>query len=197
MKDKAEDQSNILYQIFIKGQEYKDVLDKKELWKIIAEKLNGEFKIKQTISRDISTLILKIPYKNQLVVLTESDTRPLKSEINMDLKTKFEFGISWEGGVERIMKIFGSQDIQIGIHEFDKKYLIQSNNTKQTITILRDLKDLILKLNIYIINLHYEKSGQHKLLITKDRTSNTIDEIIGLLELNFRLIDFLLQNKHL
>ena len=195
MKDKAEDQSNILYQIFIKGQEYKDVLDKKDLWKTIAEKLNGEFKIKQTISRDISTLILEIPYKDQMLVLTESDTRPLKSEINMDLKTKFEFGISWEGGVERIMKIVGSQDIQIGSQEFDKKYLIQSNNSSQTITILRDLKDLILKLNIYIINLHHEKSGQHKLLITKDRNSNTIDEIIGLIELNFRLIDFLFPKK--
>jgi hypothetical protein len=195
MTEKADNQINLLYDIFIKGQEYKDVLAKKELWKEIAKKLKGEFKIKQTISRDISTLILEIPYKNQMVVLTESDTRPLRSEINMDLKTKFELSISWEGSVEKIMKIFGSQDIQIGNHEFDKKYLIQSNNSSQTISVLRDLKDLILKLNIYIINLHYEKSGQHKLLITKDRNSNTIDEIIGLIELNFRLVDFLFPKK--
>jgi hypothetical protein len=93
------------------------------------------------------------------------------------------------------MKIFGSQDIQIGNQEFDKKYLIQSNNSQRTTAILRNLKDLILKLNIYIINLHHEKSGQHKLLITKDRNSNTIDEIIGLLELNFRLLDFLYPKK--
>jgi hypothetical protein len=195
MTDQAESQINLLYEIFVKGQEYKDVLAKKELWKEIAKKLNGEFKIKQTISRDISTLILEIPYKNQMVVLTESDTRPLRSEINMDLKTKYELSLSWEGGVEKIMKIFGSQDIQIGNQAFDKKYLIQSNNSSQTISVLRDLKDLILKLNIYIINLHYEKSGQHKLLITKDRNSNTIDEIIGLIELNFRLVDFLFPKK--
>jgi hypothetical protein len=195
MTDQAESQINLLYEIFVKGQEYKDVLAKKELWKEIAKKLNGEFKIKQTISRDISTLILEIPYKNQMVILTESDTRPLRSEINMDLKTKYELSLSWEGGVEKIMKIFGSQDIQIGNQEFDKKYLIQSNNSSQTISILRDLKDLILKLNIYIMNLHYEKSGQHKLLITKDRNSNTIDEIIGLIELNFRLVDFLFPKK--
>jgi hypothetical protein len=195
MTDQAESQINLLYEIFVKGQEYKDVLAKKELWKEIAKKLNGEFKIKQTISRDISTLILEIPYKNQMVVLTESDTRPLRSEINMDLKTKYELSLSWEGGVEKIMKIFGSQDIQIGNQAFDKKYLIQSNNSLQTISILRDLKDLILKLNIYIMNLHYEKSGQHKLLITKDRNSNTIDEIIGLIELNFRLVDFLFPKK--
>ena len=195
MTDKTDNQINLLYEIFIKGQEYKNVLAKKELWKEIAKKLNGKFKIKQTISRDISTLILEIPYKNQMVVLTESDTRPLRSEINMDLKEPFELSISWEGGVEKIMKIFGSQDIQIGNQEFDKKYLIQSNNSSQTISILRDLKDLILKLNIYIMNLHYEKSGQHKLLITKDRNSNTIDEIIELIELNFRLVDFLFPKK--
>jgi hypothetical protein len=195
MTDQADNQSNLFYEIFVKGQEYKDVLAKKELWKEIAKKLNGEFKIKQTISRDISTLILEIPYKNQMVVFTESDTRPLRSEITMDLKTKFELSISWEGSVEKIMKIFGSQDIQIGNQAFDKKYLVQSNNSSQTISVLRDLKDLILKLNIYIINLHYEKSGQHKLLITKDRNSNTIDEIIGLIELNFRLVDFLFPKK--
>ncbi len=192
MIDKTENQSNILYEIFIKGQEYKNVLDKKELWKLIAEKLKGEFKIKQTVSRDINTLILEIPYKNQLVVLTESDTRPLKSEINMELKEPFEFSISWEGGVEKIMKIFGSQDIQIGNQAFDKKYFIQSNNSQRTTAILSELKELILKHNIYIINLHREKSGQYKLLITKDRNSNTVEEIIGLIELNFRLIDFLL-----
>jgi len=191
MIDKTEDQSNLFYEIFIKGQDYKDVLSKKELWKLIAEKLNGEFKIKQTVSRDINTLILEIPYKNQLVILTESDTRPLKSEINMDLIEPFEFSISWEGGIEKIMKIFGSQDIQIGDQAFDKKYFIQSNNSQRTTTILSELKELILKHKIYTINLHQEKSEQHKLLITKDRNSNTVEEIIGLIELNFRLIDFL------
>ena len=89
------------------------------------------------------------------------------------------------------MKIFGSQDIQIGNQTFDKKYLIQSNNSQRTTAILNELKELIIKHKIYTINLHQEKPEQHKLLITKDRNSNTVEEIIGLIELNFRLIDFL------
>jgi len=189
MKDKPKNEINLFKEIFIKGQVYKNVLEKRELWSKIAEKLNGKFKIKQTVSRDISTFILEIPYKNHTIVLSESDTKPLKSEIDLDLKEKFEFSISWEGSIEKLMKIFGSQDIQIGSQEFDNKYLIQSNNTQQTRVVLMDLKDLILKLNIYIINLYHEKSSKHKLLITKDRNSKTVAEIIGLIELNCRLID--------
>jgi len=171
MNEKQNSAVNLLNEIYIKGQVYKNVSEKKAIWEDVAEKLNGSFKVKHTVSRDVISFILKIPYKNQSIIITESDTKALKSEINLDLDEKFEFNISWEGGVEKIIKIFGSQDIEIGFSDFDNKYLIQSNNTLNCIEILSELKDLILKLNIYQINLEQEKLKGHKLIITKDRNT--------------------------
>jgi len=192
MNEEQDDKINLFNEIFIKGQVYKNVLEKKEIWKEIAEKLNGKFKIKQTISKDLISFILEIPYKNQKLILTETDSKALKSEINLELKEKFEFNISWEGGIEKIMKFFGSQDIKIGVVEFDKKYLIQSNNSERTIEILINLKDLILELNIYLINLQHENSKDHKIIITKDRNTQSLKEMLGFIELNFKLIDNLI-----
>jgi len=189
MNEKQDNKINLIEELFIKGQVYKNVSEKKNIWKDIAEKLDGNFKIKQTVSKDLTSFILEIPYKNQRIILTETDTKPLKSEINLNLKENFEFSISWEGGIEKIMKIFGSQDIKIGFSEFDKKYLIQSNNSKRTTEILTKLKDLILKLNIYIINLQQEKSENQKVIITKDRNTTSLKEMIDFIELNFNLID--------
>ena len=57
-KTKKED-VNVYEEIFIKGQMYKDVFSKKDLWKKLAELYNGKLKIEQTISKDINSLRLK------------------------------------------------------------------------------------------------------------------------------------------
>ena len=174
---------------FIKGQIYKNVAEKKNVWQEIAGKLNGKFIVKQTVSKDVTTLVLEIPYKNYTVILTESDTKPLKSEVILELKDDLEFRLSWEDVFDRIMKFLGKQDIETGDHEFDKKYILQSNNPVKAAKIISQVKELILRLNIYVINLSKESSGVYKLLIIKDRNTSKIDEILDFIELNFRFID--------
>ena len=124
------DNVNVYEEIFIKGQIYKDVFSKKDLWEKLAELYNGKFKIKQTISKDINSFRLEIPYRNHILVLTETDTKPLKFETEFKLNRNFEFNISWEDIMEHILKLFGKQDIKVGDKEFDKKYLIQSNDSE-------------------------------------------------------------------
>ena len=194
MTEKQDNKINLFEELFIKGQIYKNISEKKNIQKEIAEKLNGRFIIKQTVSKDLTSFVLEIPYKDQIIILTETDTKPLKSEINLNLKERFELNISWEDGIERIMKFFGSQDIEIGFFEFDEKYLIQSNNSEKTVGILTNLKDLLLKLNIYLISLRQENSQNHKLIITKDRNTIELIEMIDFIELNFKLIDNLAIN---
>ena len=174
---------------FIKGQIYKNVTEKKKVWQEIAGKLNGKFIVKQTVSKDVTTLVLEIPYKNYTVILTESDTKPLKSEVILELKDDLEFRLSWEDVFDRIMKFLGKQDIETVDHEFDKKYILQSNNPVKAAKIISQVKELILRLNIYVINLSKESSGVYKLLIIKDRNTSKIDEILDFIELNFRFID--------
>lgn len=189
---------NIREEIFIKGQIYKDVFSKKELWKDLAELYDGEFKIKQTISKDINSLQLEIPYKNYIIVLTETDTKPLKFETELKLNRKFEFNISWENIVERILKLFGKQDIKVGDKEFDKKYLIQSNEPKLIKKILnyKGMSKILLKHNLYLLSLEYDKKNErHKLMAVKDRNTKKKETMIELINVKFSIIDFFINNN--
>ena len=139
-----------------------------------------------------------MPYKNHKLIITESDTKPLKFEINFKLIKNFEFNISWEDGIEKILKIFGKKDIKINNKQFDNKYLIQSNNPELIINILNkgETKDIILKHNIYLISLTYDKKNEiHKLLTVKDRNTNDINKIIELIRFEFILIDSFIKHK--
>lgn len=196
-KTKTDDE-NIYKEIFIKGQVYKDVYSKKDLWKDLAKMFDGEFKIKQTISKDINSFHLEIPYKNHQIILTETDTKPLKFETKLKLNRKFEFNISWEDSLERILKIFGKQDIIIGNKEFDKKYIIQSNEPELITNILnfREISKILLKHNIYLLTMEYDKKyEEHKLMTIKDRNTKGKEVMIELINLEFRIIDFFINNN--
>ena len=189
---------NVFKEIFIKGQIYKDVFSKKDLWKDLAELYDGEFKIKQTISKDINSFRLEIPYKNHNIILTETDTKPLKFETELKLNRKFEFNISWEDSIERVLKIFGKQDIKVGDKEFDKKYLIQSNEPGLITNILnyREISKMLLKHNIYLLTLEYDKKDEgHKLMTIKDRNTKKKEIMIELINLKFSIIDFFIDNN--
>ncbi len=192
------DDVNVNKEIFIKGQIYKDVFSKKDLWTDLAELYDGEFKIKQTISKDINSFRLEIPYKNHNIILTETDTKPLKFETELKLNRKFEFNISWEDSIERVLKIFGKQDIKVGDKEFDKKYLIQSNEPGLITNILnyREISRMLLKHNIYLLTLEYNKKDEgHKLMTIKDRNTKKKEIMIELINLEFSIIDFFIDNN--
>ena len=189
---------NINEEIFIKGQVYKDVLSKKDQWKKVAELYHGEFKVKQTVSKDINSFRLEIPYKNHNIVLTETDVKPLKLETEFKLNRNFEFNISWEDNLERVLIFFGKQDIKINDKEFDKKYLIQSNDSKLITDFLNyeQLKQTILSHNIYLMNLEYSKKNElHSLMIVKDRNTDKLESLIELVALEFAIIDFFIDKK--
>ncbi len=189
---------NIFKELFVKNQVYKDVLSKKELWKGIAELCGGKFTIKQTINKDLVSFRLEIPYKNHFIILTETDTKPLKLETELKLNRRFNFNISWEGVVERVMKIFGTQDITIGDKEFDRKYLIQSDNPELLSQFLNfeQIKQSILKSNLYLLDLNYsEEDEYHKLLIVKDRNTRRMKEMNDLIKFEFSIIDFFIRKN--
>ena len=190
--------NNILKESFVKGQTYKDVYNKKELWRELADSYNGKFKIHQTINKDINSFILEIPYKDYVLILTETDTKPLKFETEIKLIEKFEFNISWENGIEKILKLFRKKDINVNDKEFDKKYLIQSNKPELIIRVLNtgQIKQSVLRNNIYLMNLQYSKKNKiYKLMIVKDRNTKKIELMNDLIKLVFSLIDFFINEN--
>lgn len=133
-----------------------DVNKKIDFWKEVETQLSGNLKEFSTASNVFARLELIIPYKNQQITFKESDTKPLTISCELPLKKDFEFEIGSEDFIEKIMRIFGKQYIKINDPEFEKKYIIKSNNQKMIGEILKnkELKDCLKGLNVYYISLN-------------------------------------------
>ena len=178
---------NIFKQMFITRTEgFIDISKKRNFWKSLAEQFNGEFSVKQTVSKDLETLFLKIPYQNYWIEFTESDTQPLKINCKLNVNCKFDFFISYEDTIEKLLKIFGSQDIQVGDDVFDKKYLIQGETPDSIKKILMKdrIKTILLSNNVFSYNCNYDKKNETAQLTSLvSRTVNSKLELAELFEL--------------
>ena len=183
---------NILKQSFVtQTHGYLDVFPKRELWKQIGEDFNGQFKISHNSGNELEILKLYIPYEKYEIKLTESDTRPLKFEIEFNSISAYKLILGWEDSIEKILKRLGKKEIEIGIKEFDKKYLIQSKYTDETINLLsEEIIEYILKYNVYSISYITEKNQQKsKLTSVISRTINDKKTIKDLIILHEKIID--------
>jgi len=128
MEDK-ENKENQFKQMFVtRTQGFIDISKKRDFWSELANDLGGIFKMKFTVSYDQEMLSLIIPYKNYQIEFAESDAHPLKINCVLKARQKLEFFITFEDTIDKLMKPFGWQDIEIGDEIFDKKYLIQGTD---------------------------------------------------------------------
>ena len=188
------EETNTFNEIYIKGQTYKDVLSKRDVWKELERIYNGSLKASTTKSGDVATLTLEIQYKNYKLVLIETDTKPLKIEVNFNLTNKFEFefNIYLKDWTDKISSFFGIKSTKTGEIEFDTKYGIQSKESELTVKILNDnhITEKILENDLYSMILNYDETTKsHKLLTVKDRNTTEITTLTKLIDLEFRIID--------
>lgn len=194
-----EDKSNTFSKIFIKGQTYKNVLDKSEIWQELESEYKGKLDVIFTKSYDGTTLKLEIPYRNLQLYLIENDTMPLKAEFLLNISKEFEFSISLEDWTDKLAFLFGKKDIKTNEPEFNKKYRIKSNNNGGILQLLDErVRNLILKNDIYTLNLKKEKeTNVSKLLIVKDRNTKEKNKLNDLIILSFTIIDNLINQRFL
>ena len=163
-----------------------NVSEKRHFWEDLAKEFNGTFKIKQTVAKDLDRLILQIPYKQYLIEFTESDAHPLKINCKLDANHKFEFSISYKDTIDKLLTLFGQQDIPVGDEIFDKKYLIQGKDSDLIKTILAkgEIKNILLSNNVFSYNGNYEKKDDSILLSSLvSRTINSKSELSELFKL--------------
>jgi hypothetical protein len=176
-----EPEDSYLKQVFVKQTHgFADISKKMDFWAEIANELNGVFSISHTVSQDIEIFNLKIPYKNVLNEFTESDTQPLKVYCEIESEKDISFSISIEDVFEKMLKVFGKQDIKLNDPLFDKKYLVKGNHEKLTIDIInyKNIKELILKTNVFSVTCeHNEKNRKLKITSLVGRTVNSKEEM--------------------
>ncbi len=158
---KSED--NLLKQVFItQSRGYIDIFPKRDLWAEFAAETNGSFKILHTVSQDLQKFNLKIPFNDTVIEFAESDTHPLKISCGLKSEKEVCFSISIEDAIEKVLKFFGQQDIQINDPVFDEKYLIKGSDVELTKEILnyKNVKSLILKTNVFSVVCKYNKKDE-------------------------------------
>jgi hypothetical protein len=197
-QSRNDNEINMFKELFIKDQTYKDVIKKIEVWQELESAYSGKLKIKRTRTDNLITLILNVPYKDHEIVLTESDTKPLKFEVEFQLNTEFEFVLGPKDGIERILKVFGKQDVIIGNSEFDKKYMIQSSNPDLIKRVLHpaQINQGILKHKLSSISLQKQRKIElSNLLLVKDRNTSSKAVISGIITLIRSIIDSMEENQ--
>ena len=86
---------------------YLDVFPKRDIWKKLSAKFNGHFSINFDRGHTIEVLKLEVVYKNFNIVLTESDTKPLKFEVSFKALQIFKLSLNTAGLIEIMLKKLG------------------------------------------------------------------------------------------
>ncbi|PKP02270.1 MAG: hypothetical protein CVU11_12490 [Bacteroidetes bacterium HGW-Bacteroidetes-6] len=183
---------------FITGTHgYLDVSKKRDLWREIADDTNGSFSILHNSSNELETLKIELVYRNEIIKITESATRPLKVEITFDSSLKYNLTVGIEDSIDRILKKLGKKEIEIGYSGFDERYLIQSNDYHTSVNLLaHDIAKEILHLNVYSISYTTNtRANKSELITVISRTVEDKKTIENLIELHKKLIDRLKKMK--
>lgn len=168
---------------------YLDISVKREIYDDLCSIYNGTFKIKNTVSNDLTNYTLKIPYNTTEIVLTESDTKPLTVKIKFQIKTNYELSIYHEDYFEKFLKLFGVKEIEIGNKSFDKKYWIKSNDSGLTKKILNeDIVTQMLTADFFSM-IFKSKKESSELTTVVSRTVDLKTNYCNLIDLHKKLID--------
>ncbi len=86
----SEKKENRLKQAFVNQTHgYLDVFSKRELFNEITRLFNGNLVARHTQGKVLTSFSISIPYRKWMIELSESDTRPLKLQVNFETRTYY------------------------------------------------------------------------------------------------------------
>jgi len=179
---------------------------KENIWKSFSEQTGGTFFEGQYGMLD-GTII---SYKNWKIVFDYYDlysgkfnerfTRIFVPIVSLD---DFRFEIYNNGIIRSIEKIFGAQDIEIGIKEFDKRFILKANNGFKLKKLLlnpriRQLLEIQKEVNFEISNykgIWEKKTPELELSYFVKGEIKSIETLSSLLDLFKLVLDKLVENQ--
>lgn len=193
----------ILYQFFF-GKDYTEV------WKQFAREKNGKFVKGINGNGDSVEIVYKKhkiifdTYTHFIVVGASSATKNYtRVQLEFAMNDDFKFTIYPQEFIDAFGKFFGAQDITIGDAEFDKAFIIKSNNQTKTQLLFSDnsINDLLLLQNDFRLQIienegfFEEKIQQGKSMlyyISEDRIKK-IEQLNTLYDLYIALLSQLIK----
>ncbi len=162
----------------------------KQNWKKIAQEYNGTYKTfgTNTASKESSVLQrfeLRIPFSDGEITFDTDEFKPLKIGFVFKNKLKTKFLIYPEDFVDKIGKLLGFKEFEIGDLEFDKNFFIKGDSFELINKILTsELKEYLI--NNYVVNLKLEnESDSTKLelnIVVNELKYNNMKKLIELFQ---------------
>ena len=158
-------------------------------WQLISDKYNGNFRnilstspaIINPIETEIRRFEMTIPYGDAVMIFRTSENHHFKVEIKFQNKLDFEVQIYPEDFVEKISKLFGMKEIEIGNSEFDGKYIIKSNKPEIVLELLDStIQKYMIRFKLYSFQLSSDDSSTLIILpFIREQEFNELEEFIA------------------
>ena len=146
----------------------------KKIWHQISMDHAGCFKALRSIKGNLSYR-LEIPFSNSKIILTTDEYKPLKLVYSFGKKIDSNFLIYPEDYTDRIGKLFGLKEFEIGIRKFDDKFFIRGND-KSILEKILSINTRNFLLENYISNFKLETS-ENKTYIELNIVINELDNV--------------------
>ena len=184
------------------------VNNKYNIWEEFTKETNGKFIPEfswHSAKTEIEYNSFKIIFDNYTLWNGKYSKKMTRIIVPFNSKEKFIFEINESSLIRNVEKLFGGQDVKIGREDFDKKYIIKTNNEHKIKTLLQNskIRSLIEKDE----NIHIEISEQKgiweeklpenkfELSFYDDGEINDIERLKSLLDLFKEMINVLIEMK--
>ena len=148
--------------------------DTENSWKRFAEQIGGKYRISEEGTSEVSGNYQKFPFILKIIFIQAAPKVNLfltHVEIKLDNQIGLKFKIYREGIIQKLTKLFGTQDIIFNDRSFDKKYIIEGSDEAKVIELISSsIRAKIIELGEILMildgnTLIYEQHG--KIIITK------------------------------
>jgi hypothetical protein len=167
-------------------------------WQLIADKYNGKFRnilakspaVIDPVNNKIRRFELHIPVLGENMIFRTSENHHFKLDCKFKNKLDFEIQIHPEDYVEKISKLFGMKEIEVGNPKFDNKYIIKGTDHKYVKLLLdKTVQDFMIKFNFYTFQLKTDTNSELMIMpFIREQQINELEEFI-LKIINFAAIN--------
>lgn len=172
-----------------------DVSQKREIWIQVAKEVDGVFKVIHTKDNVYEIIKLIVPYKDYEIIITESDTKPLKFEIEFNSNLDYSFFLTSKTSFERILIRLGKKQFRIGDEKFDNHYTIRTKHSEKAHNLFTANIINIISANEFYSMIYSTDSKKKKanIISTINRVTQSKDVILNLISLHKAIVDELLK----
>ena len=164
-------------------------------YKEIAKKHKGICKLRKTAlgiggMNTWRIFDINIPYRKGEINFLISEASPTKISYSFNIDLHLEFLIYREDWMDKIGKIFGLKEYEIGIKEFDEKFIIQGSNKRFILSIFdKQIREFILT-NSSFSNLKLEqKVNKSELVLNAPFNESNFNKLEKTIEIMKRISD--------